>query len=194
MREIPIIMGAESVRAILEGRKTQTRRVVTGSDRKMLTVCTPNVIVRDLPKYYIGDRLWVRETWALVPTTAYRCSDGIIQTIDPNNNDDAYVYKENFDRAERLQWKSPMFMPRFASRITLEVTDIRIERLQDISEEDALAEGMYGKYEGPNYKYGSKREGVLSQYRRLWDSHNAKRGYSWKQNPWVWVVEFKVVK
>jgi len=189
MKEHPIIFSGESVRSILEGRKSMTRRVVTGNALKMLTTAPADVVARDMPKYALGNRLWVRESYCL-------CDNGTVHSYKADYPKPNAFWKDgqkDFGRNEDYSWKSSMFMPRKASRITLEVTDIRLEHVQDISEEDALAEGMYGKYEGPNYKYGSKREGVLSQYRRLWDSLNAKRGYPWKSNPRVWGVSFKVI-
>ena len=106
-------------------------------------------------------------------------------------------------------WTTPMFMPRWASRILLEIIDIRVERLQDISEADALKEGIrnynFEMEDSPDtyvgYTHLQKDDGKSTLYKtpaiafeRLWDTLNAKKGYQWSSNPWVWVVEFKVVE
>ena len=92
------------------------------------------------------------------------------------------------DNDEWLQdhesWRTPLFMPRWASRITLEITGLRVERLQDITEEDAVTEGL-----PPREQTGF--DTARYRYHILWDSLNAKRGYAWDSNPWVWVIEFK---
>jgi hypothetical protein len=101
-----------------------------------------------------------------------------------------------------LKWKSPIFMPRWASRITLELTDVRAQRLQEISEEDAQAEGLpkFGRGEhGPTYKTSGPLDGIFSTYSAVmgfahfWDSINARRGFSWSGNWWVWALTCKVL-
>ena len=193
MKERPIIMTGESVRAILDRRKTQTRRVIKftyptdwigsvnpdGKDgwiawgptqvpddysRKMY----PNGGGFKCPYGVPGDRLWVREKFKI----------GQGRSI---------VYFDTPSRwAEGMSWKRSIFMPRWASRITLEVVSVRVERLQEISHEDALSEGLICYHE--NYQC------ALEEYPHLWDILNAKRGYPWSSNPWVWVVEFRKVK
>lgn len=223
MRKRPIIMGAESVRAILEGRKTQTRRVIKPQPRwgndvvgvKIIdgvvypmnsfpSQCAYPIYLSGIKEYMygtkqpygiIGDRLWVRETWAECP------DGGCLYKADP-----MFIGCDKSDFA--WDWKSSMFMPRWASRITLEITDIRVERVQDITEEDAIAEGIefYSGWEeecGEGYctgegwmDYKSFDYGCSTpkdSYCTLWDSLNAKRGFSWESNPWVWVLTFKVV-
>jgi hypothetical protein len=91
---------------------------------------------------------------------------------------------ENKDGTLKSPWKSPMFMPRRASRITLEITDIRVERVQEINRGDAMAEGCPFQ----NMTIG---DDPRRWYRDLWDFINAGRGFGWKENPWVWVIEFK---
>lgn len=158
------------VRALLDGTKTQTRRVVKchvedyGIIRHTATVC---------PYGYPGDRLWVRETFRQYP-------DGIFYRADANDIELA--------NDVHRPWKPSIFMPRAASRITLEITAVRLARLQDISEVDVTAEGIQEIIDAGVDHDGWPRDA----YRSLWDSINGPD--SWDANPWVWVVEFKVVK
>jgi len=145
MKERPIIFSAPMVRAILEGRKTQTRRIVNPKwscvDWEYVSVGDRCHTLASHAHGTIGDRLWVREGFARVPATAYRCSTGVHQTADPGDSDMCVVYREGWERSSPGGWRSPIFMPRWASRITLEITEVRIERLRAISEADAVAEG-----------------------------------------------------
>jgi hypothetical protein len=200
MKERPILMSDTMVRAILDGRKTQTRRVVKPQpDRAMVAphcengwwmwrVWTPEHAKHGYPStrygdvrcpYGVpGDRLWVRETWAPHPsgerTAFYAATLG-------------GLYVGGFPEWDG-PWKPSIHMPRWASRITLEVVNVRVERLQDISEADAQAEGCDPAIAG------HCEDGPLRTYRtgfvRLWDNINAERA-TWASNPWVWVVEFK---
>lgn len=190
MTEKPIIFSTEMVRAIIEGRKTQTRRVIKGYGNiwyigKLLgdwSLSQPPYMEDGMlhwglqvdvderrtffikPPYQPGDVLWVRETWA--PETKQGVPTG------------GYVYRASDspepDEDVLLKWKPSIFMPREAARIFLKVTNVRVERLQEITEEDALREGMLARDHFPGY----------------WDKLNAKRGYGWYKNPWVWVIEF----
>jgi hypothetical protein len=137
-----------------------------------------------------SDRLWVRETW----TTYERLS----------TQEYSYLYKADFNHPTEDKWKPSIHMPRKACRILLEITDIRIERLQDISEEDAIAEGVesrIGFAQMTWYKdYLTKVlngdflgfDSAIKSFQSLWDSINGKT-YPWESNPWVWVIEFKRV-
>lgn len=226
MKERPIIMGADSVRAILDGRKTQTRRVVNSrlfieidnGDELPILQDSPNFgrILMEYGRYpygYIGDRLWVKESWkpgawrndgrvaidymaspelthtpwAYMGEQASQCIHKWLAEVEKSglvpNEQGRYEWEPG---KSPLKWKSPLFMPRWASRITLEITDIRVERVQDITEEDARAEGTTS----PLRYVGALRH----KYKHLWDSLNAKRGFSWESNPWVWVIIFKVVQ
>ncbi len=166
-----------------------------------------------------GDRLWVRETWGIVkdgklegfplfeyerPDTDSKDQWKQLAACEAGRMtlNDGYVLRYRADgisvgRAGKGKyagkWRPSIHMPRWASRILLEVVSIRVERIQDISEEDAQAEGCRGVAygTGPN---GS--EGVLPsiQMHSLWDKINAKRGYGWDVNPWVWVVGFKMIE
>lgn len=128
--------------------------------------------------------LWVRETWA--------CGThmGQLATIPKELGDDMVVaYKENYHEGapalKGIDWRPNIHMPRWACRLFLEVVGVRVERLQKISDSDAIQEGI------PDYP-DFKGDCPVDDFMELWDSINAKRGHDWKSNPWVWVVEFKV--
>jgi len=258
MNEHPILFSGEMVRAILEGRKVQTRRVIkpqptydtacgghwywlTGTWKSICVGCstvekfasrmlTPSVSLNHprprCPYGIPGDHLWVRETWAVPsilddkPPRAFAKwgvwfkADGAYATIETHG----LPFGSGYPDHAQGKWRPSIFMPRWASRITLLVTGVRVERVQSISEDDAKAEGvepvMYdtGGFEPwgapcpevPNYAEG---------FAALWDSINAKRtivhewedddgivhrdkvpgGYSWQSNPWVWAVTFAVL-
>lgn len=188
VKERPILFSGEMVRAILEGRKTQTRRVVkpqgaivSDAMARSLGVQPPkieNTPVIPCPYGQPGDRLWVRETFAHTEQL------GLHQT-DENYG---FAYKatqpEWGTEIQGWKWKSSIYMPRWASRITLEIVSVRVERLQDISEEDAFSEGF--PYQ---FGYGCK---TTEWFKQLWQSiYGAK---SWDANPFVWVVEFRRVQ
>lgn len=209
MKERPILFSGPMVRAILEGRKTQTRRLVRGVEAMADTYDGPAFTETGWrwkfgaahPFTYVacpygqaGDRLWVRETWTIVPRTAYAHSEGVQQTLRPNDNHDAAIYKAEWTRSSPGGWRSPRFMPRWASRLTLEVVGVRVERLQDISEDDAIAEGMQALPGVLSRPLGSKGPHLphtaRDAFKGLWDDINGKRA-PWSSNPWVWVVEFR---
>jgi len=190
-KERPILFSGPMVRAILEGKKTQTRRLVKPPPPR--TCQTPLIWsdgwsiaghVYHCPYGKPGDRLWVRETWAENAGSAggiiYRADFGDkcggVATLDLKGQE----WTHCVDR-----WRPSIFMPRWASRITLEITGVRIERLQHISEEDALAEGSIGALNNSIGDNWSAREAFAA----FWQSiHGAD---SWDINPWVWVVEFQ---
>ena len=191
----PIIFSTPMVRAILEGRKTQTRRVIKIDDAPenwKISIAGTSIVRTEpydvkLPRYAAGDILWVRETWA--------------KRI---HSDNRYYYKADnnlgaiFNR-EDDKWRSPIFMPREAARIFLQVTNVRVERLQDITEEDAIAEGLnIGTVDNEKYAKNNAYRLLadnlpVAMFADLWDSLNAKRGYGWEKNPWVWVIEFEKI-
>lgn len=196
MRERPILFSGPMVRAILEGLKTETRRVVKHPARLdgfMLAGEEPDWCPYGGP----GDRLWVREAHAIVPATAYGCSrdDGapIAYRTSPDGLSWA-IYREGWTRCKPGRWRPSIHMPRWASRLLLEVTGVRIERIRDISGVEAVAEGFGDGM--PEWKlahaggYGEARRG----FRKAWDRLNAGRGFGWDDNPLVWVVGFEVVK
>lgn len=205
MKERPILFGAPMVRAILEGRKTQTRRVMKPipqmvTDHNIVTWDGDAAALmrlldqtgRHCPYGQSGDRLWVRETWCREfesPSYCYRA-------------DDAPGEKAEFVDAEGRpvrgsRWKPSIHMPRSASRILLEVTNVRVERLQDISEADAIAEGADHNGECDHIRHTCEEIGCFGRnsyrggYAELWEQINGDG--SWESNPWVWVVEFKRV-
>lgn len=152
-KERPILFSAPMVRAILDGRKTQTRRVVKGRWLSLVerVLEINGEWVWDTIEYELttpfgrpDDRLWVRENFTVVPASAYRMSEGVQQTVNPNDPYEAAIYASGWDRSIP-KWKPSIHMPRWASRITLEITGVRVERLQDISEADAIAEGIYNQ-------------------------------------------------
>ena len=207
MKERPILFSGPMVRAILSGNKTQTRRILKPQPCELpdfniggLSInihgsvygaFSPDCPRKTCPYGQPGDRLWVRETWAPLAVS----SKG------------AY-YRADIENPKRGGWKPSIHMPRWASRITLEVTGARVERLQDISRGDAIAEGVDWK-RCPTYQsIESFTEQRLAQklgmacfpvltidyiggYKRLWESINGPG--SWNENPWVWVVEFRKV-
>lgn len=193
MKERPIIFTGLMVQAILAGRKTQTRRAckeLIGQPECNVRFDPPSQqwqrygaggvwLALPCPYGIPGDLLWVRETWA--QWTDGECAECCVYKADgkPAN--------ENFG-----PWRSPIHMPRWASRLTLEVTDVRVERVQEISTADAIAEGMLDDGGGEYAIDGMSVAQV--RFMDLWDSLNVKRGFGWDVNPWVWVVTFRKVK
>ncbi len=220
----PILFGGEMVRAILDGKKTQTRRVVKVPwvGRSTVVPYSPyyeevdGVLMMDgdlinhpgwvkmvrLAEWKIGDKLWVRESWH-APIIFDELSPRDIPYTAPifYPADTCLRAPVNGEIEIEMGKKRPsIFLPRWASRLTLEVTGVRVERVQDISEWDAVAEGITdwtchcgvpanGLHVGPHHD-PVPMDATL-EFMQLWDSINAKRGYGWDTNPWVWVVEFK---
>lgn len=226
----PILFSGEMVRALLDGRKSQTRRVITSprpnhpelvlqdwgngwapfcSDDGESANCDDGMEYPiDCPYGKPGDLLYVRETWAVweqfsdVCKIAYRASERRSAT-------EFFDYRKPTEIiATPGKWKPSTHMPRWASRLTLRITNVRVERLQDISDDDALAEGIERHY--PHYD--DKADEILHQNERwwkycrgfallspvhafahLWDSINAKK-HPWDSNPFVWVVSFEVIE
>jgi len=200
MKEHPILFSGSMVRAILEGRKTQTRRVMKPSPKVSIMPLPLDLCPYGSP----GDRLWVRETWQ--PINREEHFLGLIACLyraNCSNDMKTFTFISRFDGSHITipvaKWKPPIHMPRWASHITLEIVSIRVERLQEISEKDAVAEGIF--YHRHMEGYVSDEEGrnfYVSDPRRsfdkLWDSINAKKGFGWDANPWVWVIEFRRYK
>jgi hypothetical protein len=237
MKERPILFKGPMVRAILDGRKTQTRRIVKAKDsdpKRCITLSTlmanvnewrlqngrwfgidgyDTLVFADCPYGQVGDRLWVRETWASSQPNivAYRANGEAGALIGDGGGGRLWVHHGYILEApgypfglENLRtiglgkfggkWKPSIHMPRWASRITLEITGVRVERLNDISEQDANTEGcppplyddLTGTHQYQGLPFGAgPRQWLCS----LWLSINGKD--SWAANPWVWVVEFK---
>ncbi len=245
MKEYPILFKGDMVRAILEGRKTETRRIV----KPTVKGCTVGVyttagkvMLNDVvnvqedgdpwtgikcPYGQVGDRLWVRETWADTsgengPMISYRAKGGCDRfLVNESYPVDYSLYpKCNFTMwctdlrsgAKGHNWRPSIFMPRWASRITLEIIEISVERVQDMDNDNAISEGINeywidyddgGGYwnvpalwTNPDGKIIKKiqTEDPIEAFSNLWDSINKKRGFGWDSNPWVWVVKFKRVE
>lgn len=243
MKERPIIFSAPMVRAILEGRKTQTRRVVkpqplnnrvgmvNGAYSRFPNVWLVNGAVSEYhdkgiipprwecPYGFPGDRLWMRETWNVArcsldwetgtefnafewDSSLYGNPQDYLSTEAPRGSSVAMLFyaadgdknPSEFQPLEHLNgkrerpeipWRPSIHMPRWASRLSLLVTGVRVERLQSINADDALAEGV---------TWDGEREHPRDNFITLWDSINGKRpGCTWDDNPWVWVVEFQSV-
>ena len=211
MNEHPILFSSEMVNSILSGQKTQTRRIVKGDlsiSGNTARYSSPNRRSHtwtDLP-YYLstcpygipGDHLWVRETWRAVELD--NGNDGILYKADnhfksiENSQAAADLWCDAYaDRKYGNKWRPSIFMPRWASRIALAVTDVQVERLQEISEEDAIAEGLQKEVISVGYQNDSVTLRARPKFVYLWDKINSDRGYSFESNPWVWVISFKVV-
>lgn len=209
MTDRPILFSGPMVRAILEGRKTQTRRVLKGSTEHKGPYNSAYVEhyqrstgwAKICPYGQRGDRLWVRETTLAdyevaetIKAARYEADGEPVlysgPEVDENGDDD-------YGGSHAHWWYSKdrcpsIHMPRWASRLTLEITAVRVERLQDITQEDAIAEGMNGSYMLPEGKLGGKLLSAQTQFTQLWHEINGKKfENSWDANPWVWVVEFK---
>jgi len=194
----PIIFSTPMVKAILEGRKTQTRRVIRYQRKgwRYAHLKTDLGFMASIghlwagffigtqsqsPGYFKcpygkpGDELWVRETW---------------MPGDPAGNVPYYYRASDPEMGKCFKWHPSIHMPRKAARILLKITDIRVERVQDIDNIGIQAEGT----EGLHPLGGLHEQQWRQRFHSLWDSINAKRGYPWEKNPWVWVVEFKRIE
>jgi hypothetical protein len=227
MKERPILFSGPMVRAIIEGRKTQTRRILKPAFEKTAPVVNLKEHGCNDPKEYSGDyndpyswgypgaedgadmsiggwlglnpygmpsekdqfgvygsRLWVRETF-----------------LEQHKRGFFYKATDENPLPQLYHWRPSIHMPRRASRITLEITDVRVERVQDISHADILAEGINSDdvYEAVDKRQPKNKNYCIGEsyrwaYKDLWDSLNAKRGFGWNVNPWVWVICFKRVE
>lgn len=213
MKELPILFSTEMVQAILAGRKTQTRRVLK-CDHPVVTGFVPNgehgywkgtakneaVIQQYISTFpltikcpfgIVGDRLWVRETWS-----THECFNG----ISPTELTTRSIHYWADGDCKTGKKRSSIHMPKWASRILLEITNIQVERLNNISEADAMAEGIrmritavepyesfFNAPNSPNRYYSAKQA-----FGELWQSINGAD--SWAANPWVWVIEFRVIQ
>ncbi|HBQ0179353.1 TPA: hypothetical protein ACR6U7_000328 [Klebsiella pneumoniae] len=228
MTERGMIFNAEMVRAILAGRKTQTRRIMKVQPSEAFTPMnmaletdykarwyTPGVVDKDgylqpaskevfgvsnenegysCPFGAVGDRIWVRETF-----TGHYLDDDQIQDIKDGRDKASSLCEYRADYPDGYQaadgWTPSIHMPRWASRILLEITDVRVERLNAISQEDAQAEGMELTGWRPTYSDPDSGGEVMTPYdnfAELWSSIYGDE--SWKANPWVWVISFKRVE
>lgn len=208
--ERPILFTGPMVRAILDGSKTQTRRVVkrphivTEAECFELADCwldrDGNVWPADYehlqdacPYGVPGDLLYVRETWQdWCPLwEGSWCGHG---TKEGMAADHEVYYRadppEAWKRGGPKKWRPSIHQPKWASRLWLRVTDVRVERVQDITNEDARAEGCPGGPHVDGYSEGNPAD-PYEEFAHLWDSINEKRGYGWNENPWTWAVTFE---
>ena len=199
MAEKPILFNDEMIRAILDGRKTQTRRPIRTSGFYVET--QRSIKLNYTLRYTVGDVLWVRETWK--PT---RCGfDDSVSYVRYRADDTRLEIRHDIQGYITDHWRPSIHMHRWASRITLEVTDVRAERVQDMTQADAAAEGA-GPWWNPSdvvhtpddpsmycwKKVPEDKRDYLRGFVILWDSIYAKRGLGWEQNPWVEAVTFVV--
>ena len=223
MKEAGIIFSAPMVRAIQDGRKTMTRRIVKPQPDKRVVAAEP-VLGGPTWEYFnrpnrngkhnggmylgsvkcpygtVGDFLWVREKWRFED---FETCDGHCSAAVGFSDGKSHISErlrggpEVFD--ERMGWRSPIHMPRWASRITLEITLVRVERLQDIREEDAIVEGVFPhiapgqELKKFNGNHAALALAALAEFRNLWSKINGK-SHPWESNPWVWVIGFKRVE
>ncbi|HEB5763789.1 TPA: hypothetical protein R0M96_001889 [Klebsiella pneumoniae] len=224
MKERGMIFNSEMVRAILDGRKTQTRRIVKGTDgavkfckewdingeeifvvlgEKDHTGMNPVLGAISCPFGAVGDRIWVRETWSS-DFANYYPNDRVWYAADNNRRLDIEVvdgvrgiYSPESDVHVPFRWQPSIHMPRWASRILLEITDVRVERLNAISEENARAEGII---DGGCLNCGepepcgcaNPEPDATDAFAYLWQSIYGQE--NWNANPWVWVIEFERVE
>lgn len=218
----PILFNSEMVKAILDGRKTMTRRIIQPQPKywgdgvyecpypkheiigpemyspikidKNGDVCAGDEVfgIYSLDgeygcksPYSVGDVLWVRETWSTI---------GEWTTIDPETGCfDGYIYKADWDSFEHPKWHPSIHMPLEAARLFLRVTNVRAERVQDISRQDCEREGMaYTNGRGLGEDFYNAF--CLTPFMSLWNDLYGKRGYGWDKNPWIWVIEFECIK
>lgn len=207
-KERPILMNGSMVRAVLDGSKTQTRRIVkqldpregavtTGGNGQPMAACWayggPAI---PCPYGVPGEHLWVRETWYC---DDYRIQSGPYFEVDGAR--ELLAYRADGERpyeAEQPVWRPSIHMPRWASRILLEIASVRVERLQDISDVDIEAEGIdmdalaeaQDRYDAiAKDDNASGRATLRTAWRDLWES----TGGDWGANPWCWVISFKRV-
>jgi hypothetical protein len=196
LRERPILFSDPMVPPILDGRKTQTRRVAKPPAKAVFLPDDnwkndpdePGTAYLDdragrmqitCPYGQPGDRLWVRETFI----TGYDCDELYEKVWYRATEDSEFRWlDDDGEMTDRIPWKPSIHMPRWASRITLEITAVRIERLQEITREDAIAEGFA---DSANYS-------ACNHFVKQWSEINGKR-HPWVSNPWVWAISFKRV-
>lgn len=205
MAERGILFSGEMVRALLDGRKTQTRRIVKwpvlsasdGGKRRLFVerdapeICAllaerqrhplRRIVV---PYGNVGDTLWVREAHAIASlgVVLYRAN----AVRDDSGARDGWWCGDTFVVRDAVRWRSSIHMPRWASRLTLTLTDVRLQRVQDISDQDAHAEGV------EPVALNAWGSSYFGGFGKLWDSLNATRGFGWDANPFCWALTFTV--
>lgn len=213
MKSRPILFSAAMVRAILDGSKTQTRRVVkpqpsiplrsedtTISGRSSAEEAWEQIL-KWCPYGQPGDRLWVRETWGIYDGDGmpYDYPNGIPKTCPDGFHASYPADDESGIIGDVFKWRPSIHMPRWACRIELEIVSVRVERLQEISEEDAIAEGVSpvngarGEDDIATGNFPTATPWPVRRYALLWNSINGDTN-AWESNPYVWVVEFRRVQ
>ncbi len=208
MKEKPILFSTPMVQATLDVRKTMTRRVV----KNLVGATSVEDIYHRPDGLYIGTHLKVGDGQGV--TLPFRCPYGNIgdqlwvretyRIINHSGTASKYFYKADACQTDindnEIKWKPSIFMPKEACRIRLEITNIRVERLQDISQEDSKAEGIYTMphrpaSEGctPHKDKSFSRDCFVCAFKFLWNTINGESGNGWDTNPWLWVIEFKVL-
>lgn len=192
MEEHPIIFNTEMVKAILDGKKTQTRRVIKPQpfyqrgilrwDKNKTISINMNdhsdLAIPYCPYGQVGGKLWVKETFD------YVFGDEGDYILYKANDADLKHFEELKKAGIKVTWNPSIFMPKDLSRITLDIIEVRVEGLHNITEEDIKAEGIEDNLTKIGFYYA---------FGQLWNSINAKRGYGWDTNPFVWVISFKVI-
>ncbi len=226
VKERPIIFNTEMVRAILDNSKTQTRRVIKPQPHIIhaqdgttyLQIHNRGVWFNNDPnkvsKYQIGDLLYVRETWAIYDlfmkpeTFVYQDDEVWLFTGKANKKMKKHIiYRASVKYPDKLGWRSPYHMFKEFARIWLKVTNVRVERVQDISPKGGIAEGAsyYSSHmnewatlekvrEFDKKAIAYQQPYLVGWFALLWDSINEKKGFGWDTNPWVWVIEFERIE
>ena len=209
MKETGIIMSGSYPQDVLEDRKTMTRRIrglrkfnehpddwvvhhIVGADWEFKNIRTLEDYHILCPYGQVGDRLWVKEAYKLFSFAGVGKKEEIVLDYKAGGLSHViptYGLKPSPKIKQLFGWRSGRFMPRWASRITLEIEEIRAERLQRITGKDITKEGVLP--EEYHFASGVCLREVYHPFVKLWDSLNAKRGYPWESNPWVWVIGFK---
>jgi len=212
MKERPILFSDPMVKALLAGAKTQTRRVVKLRDFGPTTpsgagwdwdlrdrrgrwnsfTTTQFVASKCNPYGVVGDRLWVREAWSHDAPDLDACRAAHEDAM--SGMDYGPYYRATECAPDTLRWRPSIHMPRWASRITLEITEVRVQRLQEISEEDARAEGIpFGEMQDAIINGEPGRVAFFNArdaFAYAWNAINGKRA-AWASNPWVWAISFR---
>jgi hypothetical protein len=206
MKAIPMIFTTEMVKALLDGRKTVSRRpvkrfgifnwVVVNGETGIRWVTDKNNVHQKWLEFptSVGDLIWVRETFATLGHNDYK-------EVSPRNRSEIHEVRFRASEPDSISncldwevrgyhWKPSIHMPRWASRLTLKVTDVRIERVQDISEEQAMQEGLAKHPQLPAWwSPAGYHTSPIYAYEELWNSIYS----NWEKNPYVWVIEFEVI-
>lgn len=225
--EYPIIFSTEMARAILKGEKSQTRRIINPQPiyhpewgtmgfewkDKAFTISEFKQKMLDYSPYgKTEDILWVRETFCRIDNTEFGGDIWYDYKASPKYAEPGVSHPAGWENApddpDALCWKPSIHMPRTAARLFLRIKEINIERLQNISSNDAINEGIksifymadglswcnYLHKDKKTGKYYTDFEDPIDSFHSLWDSINEKRGFGWNTNPWVWVVKFERIE